>query len=86
VYTVEKFAPFSYKILFVLLNCYENVTSVKILVPGANQSTNHVPYLCIFYSRLIIFNNARHQRGTSFIRKLDMKITIFLKMDRIKKV
>jgi hypothetical protein len=28
-YTVEKFAPFSYKILYVLLNCKENLYQCK---------------------------------------------------------
>jgi hypothetical protein len=52
---------------------------------SANQSTNQVPYLDIFYSRQIIFIDTGHQRRTSFNQKFDMKTIIFLKNVIIKK-
>jgi hypothetical protein len=69
-YTVEKFVPFSYTKLNIFQNSKKNFTS-------ANQSTNQVPHLGIFYSRRVIFIDAGLQRGTSFNRKFDMKMTIF---------
>jgi hypothetical protein len=71
-YTVEKFAPFSYKMLYVMLNCSEKFYS-------ANQSTNQVPLLGIFYSRRIIFSNAGHTMEQLIIKKFDMKTIKFKK-------
>jgi hypothetical protein len=47
---------------------------------SANQSTNQVPHLGIFYLWQIIFVDAENQRGTTFNRKFDMKTTKFLKV------
>jgi hypothetical protein len=74
-YTVEKYAPSLYKILYILMNYYEKFYQCK-----SEHKPGTVPQLGTFNSRRIIFIDAGHQRRTTFYQNFDMKTTKFYKM------
>jgi hypothetical protein len=57
-YTVEKFAPFSYEIFYVLLNCREKILPVQIRA----QTRYHICASCIHGSFFLLTQdtNAKH--------------------------